>query len=173
MSPVSIIIVALADVAYSNKFITGYFGLFAMFVHIVRLYGWYTNKIWSVPLVWILHIAYSWFIIGFLLKASVIIDLQWDLFSYHAFTVGGIGIMTLGMMARVSLGHTGREMKVNNWMVLSFILINVAAILRVIIPVVMPENYMQLVQYSGLLWVSAFLLFLVIFVPVWFKSRVD
>ena len=173
LSALSIILVAIADVFYGDKIITGYLGLFAMTIHFIRLAGWYTHKIWSVPLVWILHIAYSWFITGLLLKASVIIGSEWDLFSYHAFTVGGIGIMTLGMMARVSLGHSGREMKINNWMVLSFILINIAAVFRVIVPVAFPEHYSSLIQYSGLLWILSFMIFLVMYLPVWLSPRID
>lgn len=147
--------------------------LFAAVVHLVRLVGWYSNKIWSVPLVWILQVAYFWFVIGFILKSLMIFNMVESVLSFHAFTVGGIGIMTLGMMARVSLGHTGREMKINNAMVLAFVLINIAAIVRVIVPVFLPDSYPQLIQFSGWLWILAFVLFLVIYTPMWTSSRVD
>ncbi|MDH5660157.1 MAG: NnrS family protein [Gammaproteobacteria bacterium] len=173
LSPLSVILVATADVIYGNEIITGYFSLFAAIIQFVRLVGWYSNKIWNVPLVWILQLAYSWFIVGFILKASVIFNLNISLFSYHAFTVGGVGIMTLGMMARVSLGHTGREMKLNSWMVLAFILINIAAIMRVIVPVFLPDNYLQLIQLAGWLWVLSFIIFFIIYTPMWLNARVD
>ena len=173
LSPLSVILVAIADVFYGDKVITGYLALIAAIIQFIRLAGWYSNKIWNVPLVWILQIAYSWFIVGFILKASVIFNLNISLFSYHAFTVGGVGIMTLGMMARVSLGHTGREMKLNGWMVLAFILINIAAILRVIVPIFMPDNYLQLIQLAGWFWVLSFIIFLMVYTPMWLKSRVD
>ena len=173
LSPLSVILVATADVIYGNEIITGYFSLFAAIIQFVRLVGWYSNKIWNVPLVWILQLAYSWFIVGFILKASVIFNLNISLFSYHAFTVGGIGIMTLGMMARVSLGHTGREMKLNSWMVLAFILINIAAIMRVIVPIFLPDNYLQLIQLAGWLWVLSFIIFFIIYTPMWLSSRID
>jgi uncharacterized protein involved in response to NO len=173
LSPLSVILVAIADVFYGDKVITGYLALIAAIIQFIRLSGWYSNKIWDVPLVWILQIAYSWFIVGFILKASVIFNLNISLFSYHAFTVGGIGIMTLGMMARVSLGHTGREMKLNSGMVLAFILINIAAILRVVVPIFMPDNYLQLIQLAGWLWVLSFIIFLMVYTPMWLRSRVD
>lgn len=138
LSPASVIFVVIADIMFSNRVIVGYLALFAGVIHLVRLAGWYSNKIWSVPLVWILQVAYLWFVIGFILKSLMIFNLTENVFSLHAFTVGGIGIMTLGMMARVSLGHTGREMKLNKWMVLSFILINIAALTRVILPMFLP-----------------------------------
>ncbi len=173
LSPISVILVVLVDIIYSGEMIVGYFSLIAAIVHFIRLFGWYSNKIWSVPLVWILQLAYFWFIVGFTLKSLLILNLTQSILSYHAFTVGGIGIMTLGMMARVSLGHTGREMKLNNWMILSFVSINIAAVIRVIFPLFMPNSYLQLVQYAGWLWVFAFVIFAFIYTPMWMRARVD
>lgn len=173
LSPVSILLLAIADVILVNNIMTGYAALFALLVHSIRLYGWYANKIWQVPLVWILQVAYAWFIIGFILKSLALFNSSAAVFSYHAFTVGGIGIMTLGMMARVSLGHTGREMILSSWVVLAFILINVAAVFRVILPVFMHEYYLQLIQVSGWLWTVSFVLYLVVYTPMWLQARVD
>lgn len=173
LSPVSVILVVIADVIFSGRMIVGYLALFAGIIHLIRLVGWYSNKIWSVPLVWILQVAYLWFVIGFIIKSLIILNLTESVLSYHAFTVGGIGIMTLGMMARVSLGHTGREMKLNNWMVLSFILINIAALVRVILPMLFTENYLQFIQVSGWLWVSSFVIFAVVYTSMWIRPRVD
>lgn len=173
LSPLSVLLVAIADVIYTDRFIAGYLALFAAVIHFVRLAGWYSNKIWQVPLVWILQLAYSWFIIGFIIKSFLIFNLNESISSYHAFTVGGIGIMTLGMMARVSLGHTGRDMKISKWMVSAFVLINIAAIVRVILPMFMHEYYSNLVQVSGWLWILSFSIFLIIYTPMWLSSRVD
>lgn len=173
LSPLSLLLLLLADVVYGDEVLTGYIALFAALVHGLRLFGWYSNKIWQVPLVWILQVAYGWFVVAFILKASAIINLNGSLFSYHAFTVGGIGVMTLGMMARVSLGHTGREMKLNRWMSLSFILINLAAVSRVILPLFNQDNYLQLIQLAGWLWISAFVIFAIVYTPMWLRPRVD
>jgi len=173
LSPVSILLLVIADVVYVDKILTASVAMVAALVHSVRLAGWYSHKIWQVPLVWILHIAYAWFIVGFVLKALFLIDINYTFLAYHAFTVGGIGIMTLGMMARVSLGHTGREMILNHWMLYSFILINIAAVIRVIVPLFLPESYLLLVQISGWLWILAFILFLLVYAPMWFYARVD
>lgn len=173
LSPVSIVLLATSDIIYGDMALTGYLAVLAALVHAVRLVGWYSNKIWQVPLVWILQVAYSWFIIGFIIKSLAIINLNESLFSYHAFTVGGIGIMTLGMMARVSLGHTGRDMKINKWMILSFIIINIAAIVRVILPIFIQENYLLFIQVAGWMWTLAFVIFVVVYTPMWIRPRVD
>lgn len=173
LSPVSILLVGVADVIYADKIITAYVALFSAIIHFVRLAGWYSNKIWNVPLVWILQVAYAWFVVGFIIKGLAIFSIEKSLFSYHAFTVGGIGVMTLGMMARVSLGHTGRKMILNNAMILSFVLINISAVVRVILPIFIPLHYLQLIEYAGWLWVLAFAIYLVVYFPMWICPRID
>ncbi len=173
LSSFSVGLIIIAEMFFADNVITGYIAMFAAITNLIRVAGWYSNKIWQVPLVWILQIAYLWIVIGFVIKGWMIFNINESLFAYHAFTVGGIGIMTLGMMARVSIGHTGRDMILNSWMVLAFILINVAAITRVIIPMLMPELYLFFIQFSGWLWISAFIIFFIIYTPMWMKPRVD
>ena len=173
LSPISILILLIVDVYYSNQTLTAYAALFAVVIHGIRLAGWYTNKIWQVPLVWILHLAYGWFIIGFLLQSFSLFNFTGSALSYHAFTAGGIGVMTLGMMVRVSIGHTGREMKLNTAMFLSFILINIAVLIRVILPLIFPENYLMFIQIAGWTWAAAFIIFAILFTPIWCRPRID
>ena len=173
LSGTSVLLVAISDLFFSLGDITGYLALFAAMINLIRLYGWYSNRIWYVPLVWVLQTAYAWIIVGFILKGLMIFDLSQSVFSYHAFTVGGIGIMTLGMMARVSLGHTGRTMQVNRWIVLSFIMLNVAAIVRVILPILMHDSYLQLIQLASVLWIVSFTIFALVYIPMLVRARVD
>ena len=74
-----------------------------------RLAGWCTNKIWSKSLVWILVAANASFILGFALKALSITTGISPFLSVHAFTAGGIGLLAIGMMSRVALRHTDRN----------------------------------------------------------------
>lgn len=173
MSPVSVFLVACADLFFTDMVITGCLALFAAVIQGIRLAGWYSNKIWAVPLVWILHLAYAWIVIGFVLKAFALFELNVSILSLHALTVGGIGVMTLGMMARVSLGHTGREMKLDRWMSLAFVILNLAAVFRVILPVLIQDYYLQLINIAGWLWAIAFTLFIVVYAPMWLQSRID
>ena len=173
LSPLSIICFALSDIFYGDRVLTAYLAIFAVVVHSSRLAGWYSSKIWKVPLVWVLQLAYAWIIVGFIIKSLSLLSLNETGLAYHAFTVGGIGIMTLGMMARVSLGHTGREMQTNHWMVLAFFLINLATILRVILPLFTQGSYMQFITIAGWLWLLAFMIFVVIYTPMWIRPRVD
>lgn len=173
LSAISVLLTAISDVFFGWSVVTGYLAIFAALINAIRLYGWYSNLIWYVPLVWVLQVAYAWIIFGFILKSLMIFDFSQNAFSYHAFTVGGIGMMTLGMMARVSIGHTGREMVLGSWMVLSFIILNVAAIVRVIIPMFMHDFYLQLIQIASGLWIVAFTIFAIAYTPMLLKARID
>jgi uncharacterized protein involved in response to NO len=91
----------------------------------------------------------------------------------HALTVGAIGSLTLGMMSRVALGHTGRAIVATTTITAAFILINVSAILRVTIPIAMPELYWLGLIVSGLLWSIAFGLFVIHYTPILTQPRID
>jgi len=139
----------------------------------LRLAGWYTKRFWAVPLLWVLHLAYAWVVVGFCLKALAALDLVSPQLTLHAFTVGGIGVLTLGMMARVSLGHTGRPLKAAGPVAFAFALINLAAVLRGIVPIIFPYWFLQLAALSGGLWVLSFLIFVVVYTPILISPRVD
>lgn len=143
-----------------------------MVLHGIRLAGWWTNKMLSVPLIWVLQFAYAWMVIGFALKAAAAAGFVSPMLAMHAFTTGVIGGLTLGMMARVSIGHTGREMKIQPVMIWSFALINAAAVVRVFFPL-LPELAAHAILISGILWTLAFLIFLWVYTPILIRPRVD
>jgi len=91
----------------------------------------------------------------------------------HAFTAGGIGVLTLGMMARVSLGHTGRMLEPAPLMTLAFVAVNLAALIRVALPLFFPAAHAQGMAVSGLVWMAAFGLFATIYTPILLRPRVD
>jgi uncharacterized protein involved in response to NO len=147
--------------------------IFAAIVNSARLAGWYVQRIWYVPLLWILYIGYGWIILGFIL--TTLSAYSWILpsLALHAFTVGGIGVLTLGMMARVSLGHTGRVLRVSNAMAIGFILVNLAALLRVLLPLALSNWYNILIYASTLSWLAAFSLFMFVYAPILTSPRID
>lgn len=153
--------------------LSGMLALLAAGLHAARLFGWYDRRIWTVPLLWVLYSGYGWIILGLALQAFSAFGWMMSFIAIHAFTVGGIGVLTLGMMARVSVGHTGRPLKSADAIVASFVLINTAALVRVLLPVVMPAWYSQFVLFSALLWIAAFALFLYVYTPILIAPRVD
>jgi uncharacterized protein involved in response to NO len=148
-------------------------GLLAAIGHAIRLTGWYQKTIWSVPLLWVLHLGYAWLVAGFVLTALSVAGLINPMLALHAFTTGGIGTITLGMMARVALGHTGRALHVGAAMTWAFVFANLAGISRVFLPILSPGRYSEWVAVAGVLWTVAFTLFVISYARVLIQPRVD
>lgn len=140
----------------------------------IRIIGWYTPGVWKSPLLWSFYVSLVFIDIGFLLFALSGTFHVSPYLSTHAFAVGGIGVMTMGMMARVSIGHTGRNLKQPpKRLLLALILLTLAAIVRVLIPAFSTNAYFLWVNISGVLWLLSFGLFCITFIPIWTKPRVD
>ncbi len=145
----------------------------AVVANVLRVSGWYEPRIWYVPLLWVLYMGYAWIILGFVFVGLASLDILPAYVATHAFTVGGIGVLTLGMMARVSLGHTGRAMKASNSIALAFVLINLAALFRVLLPALLPDWYGSFLVISIYCWLAAFSLFVFVYTPILSSVRVD
>ena len=91
----------------------------------------------------------------------------------HAFTTGGIGMVTLGMIARVSLGHSGRPLQQPLLTILAFVLLTVSLLLRVAAPAFFPSAYGTLILLSGSVWILAFAFFLWNYFPILAAPRID
>jgi uncharacterized protein involved in response to NO len=173
LSPVSVILFLVAELFRPDPVTSASFAALAACANGARLAGWYTPRYWRVPLLWVLHLGYGWIILGFYLKAGTALGLVPPQFTIHAFTVGGIGVLTLGMMARVSLGHTGRPLKVGAAMTTAFVLINLAAVERGLLPPFFPQFFSQLIVASGAFWIAAFTIFIIVYMPILIQPRVD
>lgn len=138
-----------------------------------RLASWFVFRIWFVPLLWVLYLGYGWLILGFIFTAFSAWELVLPSLALHAFTVGGIGVLTIGMMARVSLGHSGRAMKASNTMALAFGLINIAALFRVVLPAALFSWSSALIYGATLAWLAAFALFVFVYTPILTSARAD
>jgi uncharacterized protein involved in response to NO len=143
-------------------------------LHAWRLAGWYTHGIWKKPLLWSLYLGYAWLVAGFALKALSYWGTVNPMLAVHAFAYGGIGMITLGMMTRVSLGHTGRDV-FNPPRLLSalFLLLLAGAVMRVVMPLLTSGSYAMWIFYAQWLWMAAFGGFVLVYAPMLVKGRVD
>lgn len=140
----------------------------------VRLSGWYTKAVWRFPLLWSLYLSMCLINLGFL--GLALQHLQWVpvTWSLHLFTIGGIGLMTLSMMSRVSLGHTGRNIKAPPGSVkYACSAIVLSLVCRVGLPWVDMSQYLAWLTLATLCWIAAFLWFLKDYWQVLTKPRVD
>ena len=148
--------------------------LLAFVVHFIRLQGWYNKQIWQVPLVWVLHSGYAFLLLGFIFSIISQYNIFYTNLALHAFSIGTLGIITIGMMARVSVGHTGRNLRFPPKVLkISFPLMLIAALVRVVLPTLLANAYHIFVITAASLWSLAFLLFFISYVKMWIQPRIN
>ncbi|MEP6933560.1 MAG: NnrS family protein [Nitrospirota bacterium] len=163
----------LSWIVQPDSMVTGWLFAIAGVANLGRLVRWYGWVTWREPLVLILHVGYGWFALSlFILGVSILgIGLvQED--AVHAFTSGAVGAMTLAVMTRASLGHTGRVRHAGPLTVLIYILVNVGALLRVFGPMTgLPTNLVLGVAAGS--WSGAYLLFAMVYGPFLLRPSLD
>ena len=138
-----------------------------------RAARWGMQHTFGNPLLWILHVGHAWVAIGLLLRgASVLVPAVPSSMGLHALTAGAIGALTLGMMARVSLGHTGRMLAAPKLVSVAFVVITVATLLRIVAPLA-GASQLPLLAVAGSLWALSFAAYLVSYAPMLLSPRVD
>lgn len=164
----------VADVFARQPVLVAGLSMVLFAIHLWRLRDWYTPGIWKVPLLWSLYLGYVFLVLGLLLKALTVWQAWLSTLALHAFAFGGIGMITLGMMARVALGHTGRNVfdppKVLAPM---FVLLALGACIRVFAPIVDGSHYTLWIAVSQLLWILGFGIFSAVYIPILLRPRVD
>jgi uncharacterized protein involved in response to NO len=173
LSIATLIALAIADLLDEQRMVVATAGLAAL-VHAARWMGWWARDVWKRPMLWVLYLGYVWLIVGFGLIACAGAGLASKSLAAHAWTTGAIGTMTLGMMVRVTLGHTGRAVihapGPAGW---AFALVNLAAVARVLGPLAAPAHYVDLVVVSSVLWIAAFVLVLAVCGPMLLTPRAE
>jgi uncharacterized protein involved in response to NO len=164
----------ITDVFTSQQLIVTIIAVMLTILHLIRMAGWYTARIWYKPLLWVLYLAYGFIVAGFALTAAEAWYALSPGLAVHAYAYGGIGVMTLGMMSRVILGHTGRNVfeppKSFSW---CFSLLLAGALVRVVFPLFNMGMYGYWIGLSQSLWIAAFVVFIVVTAPMLLKTRVD
>ena len=142
-------------------------------LHAVRLSGWRGAATAAEPLVAILHVAYGWLPVGYLLLGLTALGLPLPRSAaLHALTMGGIGSMILAVATRVALGHTGRALKAAPLTVAAYVLLSAAVLVRILSPLA-PGAYLALIDTAAAGWTAAFGLFLVVYWPILTQPRPD
>jgi uncharacterized protein involved in response to NO len=138
-----------------------------------RLGRWSGLRAVRDPLVFILHISYAWLPIGLvLLGASIVLPAIPASGAVHALAAGAMASMTLAVMTRATLGHTGRPLHADGWTVAIYALVTAGAALRVAAPW-LPIDYMRAIEIAGTAWAGAFLLFALTYGPKLLTARPD
>jgi uncharacterized protein involved in response to NO len=144
------------------------------FFQIMRWLRWRPWITLSVPLLWSLHAAMKFISVGLiLLGVAYLLPSVPTNHIWHLLTVGGMGGLILAMISRVSLGHTGQPLVPPKLMVVAYISISLAAVVRAFGPWLLPEKSMMFIDISATLWMLAFLIFVITYGPMLLTARKD
>ncbi len=170
---ISTALFTLSIVFQPPAWIIGVLALVAAGANIWRVSGWQTKRTLHDPILWNMHLGYVMLILG-LATYGISMLMEWpsEISALHVMGIGAIGGMTLAVMARATLGHTGRPLKLNKALVVTYIVICLAAFVRGFLPDVMVESYDVWILTSGALWMSGFAIFLVVYLPIFLQPRV-
>jgi uncharacterized protein involved in response to NO len=134
---------------------------------ILQLCQWKPWRTLGEPMLWILHLGFLWLGMALLLRAAPLPPAA----ALHALTVGALGCLSIGMMARVALGHSGREIRADDWIVTAFVLVALAVIPRLLYPMLGFNGGRMMLLLSGALWALGFLVYFLRFLPVMLTPR--
>lgn len=153
--------------AIFTAIIGGICGL-ANFYRLIRWHGWLTKK---EPLVWVLHLGFLFIPLGFIALTLSTFDILHGGRApvQHLWMAGGIGLMTIAVMTRASLGHAGRPLTVSWPVVLVYCSLFCSVVLRVIAGIA--DNDLTMLHISGTLWILAFFGFVVLYWNILTKPR--
>ena len=167
----------------SDVFLTGYrwavcaSGTAALVIaisNLIRLKNWYLPEIWSKPLLWSLWLSFFGMVIGFFLFVLVPFGIINHSLAMHAVVISGIGLMTLAMMSRVSLGHTGRNIhQPPKTVTVIFISMTMAWLARAVLGWILPDYYFATLAMAQAFWIVAFLVFVASYAPILTLPRTD
>jgi len=139
-------------------------------LHVVRLARWAGHRTVPERLVLILHVAYAFVPVGFFLAALSSLDVVAPSAGIHAWTGGAIGSMTIAVMTRASLGHTGQALSASVSTQIVYAAIVVAAVARVC-AALDPTYSIPLLMIAGIAWAGAFLGFALAYAPLLCRAR--
>jgi uncharacterized protein involved in response to NO len=168
----SVLLLLFLDLSNFEK-AAGVVALCGAALHGARLALWAPLKTRAKPILWILHLSYAWIVVHLALRGLAAYELAPAALATHALTVGAIGGLTLGMMTRTARGHTARPLAAGRAEVAAYVLVQLAAALRVFLPLALPAAYPAAVALSAILWSAAFTVFVVTYYPILTRPRLD
>ncbi len=164
--------VLIGWVAAPASFVVGIGLLIVTLLHVIRLLRWRGWHAVRDPLVLVLHVGYAWVPLAFALMGLAILrpDILTGAHALHALTAGAIGQLTIAVMTRASLGHSGRELRAGAGTTTIYLLIFAGAALRVGLPFT-GFNHALGMSIAGMVWAAGFVLFAILYGPMLFAKR--
>jgi uncharacterized protein involved in response to NO len=173
LSILSVVAVLVAGQFAPGDTLPGWLAVAAALINGLRLAGWQGWRLLDQPIMWILHAGYGWMVAGLAFKGATLIDGSIEeTTALHLLTIGAIGSMTLGIMTRAGLGHTGRVLRVTPAITFAYLAVSAAAVIRVGGPLWLPDYYNAAMLSAGVSWCAAFAVFSWVYWPILTLPRV-
>ena len=171
-----VVLAAVAWIGWPESMASGGLLMAAGAVNLTRLWRWQGRLAWRDSLVLMLHLGYGWLALSMLALGAASLGMGVQTASaVHALTTGAVGAMTLAVMTRASLGHTGRPKHADVPTKTIYILVNLGGLLRVLAPTPDAPTTLTPVMLglAALCWSGAYLLFAVIYGPYLLRPALD
>lgn len=172
----ALVLLALTFAVYASGAapqLAGVLAACAALAHLARVAGWDPLCTRNQPILWILHLSYAWIPVGLVLLACAAFGVVPEVLALHAFGAGAVGGMVIGMITRTARGHSGLPLQVGGAEVFAYVLVHLAALLRVLPALIAPSTYAVALVASGVLWSLAFAAYLWRYAPVLTQPRLD
>jgi uncharacterized protein involved in response to NO len=133
------------------------------------------HKSIKVPILLVLHIGVGFILLGLMQELIALYHPQMNFsqIPLHTLMVGGLGVVGLGIMTRVSLGYTGRNIEADKAISFAYLCVVLGALIRISIPFFWPEHYVTSLYFAVIIWTLGFLIFLVKFWTMLMTPRPD
>jgi len=142
-------------------------------IGLMQVVRWKPWAVRHVPLLWVLYVGYAalsaGIVVGALHAAGLVTRAAW---AVHIIGIGGFAVLIIGMVTRTALGHLGRPLRADRSMVAAYVLVIVAAALRVV-ALAPTDVALMALHASAAAWVAAFCLYLWRFAPLLVRPRLD
>jgi uncharacterized protein involved in response to NO len=145
----------------------------AAVAHVLRLVQWRPWVTRHRPILWILHLSYAWIPLGLALLAMAQFGLLGTSSGVHALAIGATAGLIIGMLTRTARGHTGRPLQASRPEAAAYALVMVAAAVRVLLPLAVPQWLPLALVTSAVAWSLAFAIYLFIYTPWLLQTRLD
>jgi len=153
-------------------FIPAILSFSAAILQLVLLIGWNPIATRAKPILWILHIAYTWVPVGFILLGMHCMGIISIYPAIHAFGIGLTGGLIIGMITRTALGHTGRPLKAEKIETTGYILVQISALFW-LLSHVFDYFMIQFLTLAGIVWALGFILYLYKYTTYLWAPRAD
>ena len=173
LTALALLLWVFAPAEASWNMLGGFTLVLAALAQVGRLLQWQPAITRHRPILWILHLSYAWIPVGLALLAAARFGVLSMSAGVHALAIGATGGLIIGMMTRTARGHTGRALQVSRAEIAAYVLVMLAAALRVLLPLAMPLWLPLALVLSATGWAAAFAIYLFIYTPWLLKTRFD